>query len=231
MTYSTLSCDELVSACAESGNADAWQEFVRRFENLIGLVACRVARRYGENSSSVIQDLVQETYARICADNCRRLRNFNSYHQDSFFGMLKVTAANVAHDYFRARNSIKRGSGKVNSELDAPAVFSPDPHSFGPYDIERQILLQEIDRFLISISPDGRDREIFWLHYRQGFTANAIADMGVYGLTSKGIESILHRLRSQVRGWLSDRAASTKTRSGAEGIRKEKAFYKGEEQL
>ncbi len=38
MIYSSLSCDELVRACAESGDAEAWQEFVCRFERLIGIV-------------------------------------------------------------------------------------------------------------------------------------------------------------------------------------------------
>src|SRR4051812_2099089 len=100
MIYSSLSCDELVRACAESGDAEAWQEFVCRFERLIGIVVWRVARRHGENSGTVVEDLVQETYAKICDDDCRLLRGFKPHHQDAFFGMLKVTAANVARDYF-----------------------------------------------------------------------------------------------------------------------------------
>lgn len=100
MSYSSLSCDELVRACAESGNAEAWQEFVCRFEKHIKLVIWRVARRWGEDSPTVIQDLVQDTYVKVCADDCRFLRNFKPQHEDAFFGMLKVTAANVARDYF-----------------------------------------------------------------------------------------------------------------------------------
>jgi RNA polymerase sigma-70 factor (ECF subfamily) len=230
MIYSSLSCNELVRACSESENAEAWEEFVCRFGKFITVVLARVARRYGENSSSVIEDLVQETYAKVCNDNCRLLRDFEPQHQDAFFGMLKVTAANVAHDYFRSRRSYKRGSGKVESELDQAGGLPPDP-SFANQDrIEREILLQEIDRILISLMLGERDREIFWLHYRQGLTASAIAEIPGYGLTAKGVESILHRLRGQLRARLATTAALAGARSRAKGIPQENALSRGDEQ-
>jgi len=231
MIYRSLSCDELVHACAESGNAEAWQEFVCRFEKLISLVVWRIVRRYGEDNHAVVKDLVQEAYAKICDDDCRLLRDFKAHHEDAFFGMLKVTAANVAHDYVRARDCIKRGSGKADSELNEAEVFVPDPHHTGPDHIERQILLQEIDRILSTISSGERDREIFWLHYRQGLTASDIAKISSYGLTAKGVESILHRLRSQLRARLAEPAMRVgQPRSGAEGIQEEKTLFKEEGQ-
>jgi DNA-directed RNA polymerase specialized sigma24 family protein len=89
-------------------------------------------------------------------------------------------AANVAHDYFRARDCEKRGSGKVNSDLDEAHAASYS----APAQIEQQILLQEIDEALRDICSEQRDREIFWLHYRQGFTASAIAGTGNYDLSA-----------------------------------------------
>jgi len=230
MNYSSLSCDELVRACAESGNSEAWQEFVSRFERLISLVVWRVARRYGENDSSVIEDLVQDTYTKVCEDDCRVLRGFRSQHPDAFFGFIKVTAANVAHDYFRKSNAVKRGSGKVDADLEDAEGFTPNPHSAGPDLIERRILLREIDAVLSSISGE-RDREIFWLHYGQGLAASSIAEIPLYRLTVKGVESVLCRLRCEVRSRLAERPGIVvQPPPGNEGISPPKALSKGEGQ-
>jgi RNA polymerase sigma-70 factor (ECF subfamily) len=207
MYYSSLSPEELVRACAELGNAEAWEEFVRRFQKMIGTVVLRIARRYGESSGTIVDDLIQETYVKVCADNCRLLREFQPHHPDAFFGMLKVTAANVTHDYFRARRSSKRGSGLAESDLTAVESTVPDSRSAGASEIEREILLHEIDKVLTDASSasGSRDREIFWLYYRQGYTANAIAAIRCYQLTTKGVESIIFRLTRQVRVNLVDR--------------------------
>src|SRR5262249_18749443 len=101
MIYSSLSSDELVRACAESGNAEAWQEFICRFGPLINRIVMRVARRYGEARGEVIDELVQETYSKFCASDCRLVRNFEPRHQNAFYGLVKKVAANVVHDHFR----------------------------------------------------------------------------------------------------------------------------------
>jgi RNA polymerase sigma-70 factor (ECF subfamily) len=196
MNYSSLSCDQLIRACADSGNFEAWDEFLRRFGKQISLVIWRVARQYGEKNNAVVEDLRQEILKKLCEDDCRLLREFNPHHEDAFYGMLRVMAANVAHDYFRARDCEKRGSGRVNADLDdvyAPAAYAASAQ------IERQVLLLEIEETLRAVCPEQRDREIFWLHYRQGFTANAIAETGNYDLGAKGVETLLHRLRALLR--------------------------------
>lgn len=228
MDYSSLSCDELVRTCAESGNAEAWEEFVRRFERLIGLVIWGIVRRYGEKNNTIVKDLIQETFAKICDYDCRLLREFKPHHQDAFFGMLRVTAANVTRDHFRARNSSKRGSGKADSELKDPELLVT-PHS-GSDHIERRILLEEIDRMLRVVCSNERDREIFWLHHRQGFTASDIAKIGCYALSAKGVESILHRLKSQLRTRLVELAPTANVVSGTEGVQGGKSLSKGEGQ-
>ena len=111
MAYSSWSAEKLVQACLESGNTEAWEEFIHRFRKLIGYVILRIARSYGESSGALVDDLIQDTYLKICSDNCRLLRDFEPQHPDAFVGMLKVTAVNVTHDYFRARRAAKRGSG------------------------------------------------------------------------------------------------------------------------
>jgi RNA polymerase sigma-70 factor (ECF subfamily) len=45
-----------------------------------------------------------------------------------------------------------------------------------------------------------RDRALFWLYYRQGFTAEEIAGLSATGLTPKGVESALRRVATWLRG-------------------------------
>jgi RNA polymerase sigma factor (sigma-70 family) len=204
MSYSSLSAEELVRACAESGNTEAWEEFVRRFRLLIGSVVRRIARRYGEFGDTFVDDLIQDTYLKVCDDGRRMLRDFKPQHQDAFFGMLKVTAANLAHDHFRRKKAIIHGGGISEVDLADVEGFVPGSHSDGPAHIEREILLREIDEILRD-KTDARDREIFWLHYRLGFTAKAIAAIPCYKLTTKGVESALYRLTGYVRDYVVDK--------------------------
>jgi RNA polymerase sigma-70 factor (ECF subfamily) len=73
--------------------------------------------------------------------------------------------------------------------------------------MERTILLQEIDLHLarsISAEELPRSRLIFWLYYRSGLSASAIASLPSIGLTTKGVESALLRLTRLVRTALTD---------------------------
>jgi RNA polymerase sigma-70 factor, ECF subfamily len=233
MSYSSWSAEELVRACVEAGNSEAWNEFVCRFRKLIACVVLRIARKYGESSPAIVDDLVQDVYLKVCSDNCRLLREFEPQHPDAFFGMMRVVAVNVAHDHFRARRSGKRGSGIFDSDLAEVDAFVPDSHSAGPACIEREILLQEIDVVLSEIaSPTAaRDREIFWLYYRQGFTAKAIAAITTFNLTTKGVESILYRLTCFVRTRLAEKGPAIETaEEEPEGIRMPNTLNKGEGQ-
>jgi RNA polymerase sigma-70 factor (ECF subfamily) len=220
MDYSVLSTEELVKTCAESGNAQAWEEFVRRFHKVIASTVSRFARRNQETRPQVIVDLVQDTYLKILANDRRLLREFKSRHPDAFYGMLKVTAANVARDYFRARRDQKHGSGMAEQDLPAVEPFVPDRHGSGPSEMEREVLLGQINRVLVALSSPSadRDRNIFWLYYRQGFTAKAIADITSFELTTKGVESILFRLTRQVRAALVESAQPPCPPSPLEGI-------------
>lgn len=228
MDYTSFSCDELVRACATSKDPEAWEQFVCRFEKIIRVAVWRVAKRYGQNDSALIQDLIQDTFAKICGDDHRLLRDFKPNHQDAFLGMLSITAANVARDYFRAKNSGKRGAGKENIGLDEASVFVVGTH--GSDNLDRQILLQEVQGMLCSICSDERDREIFWLHYRHGLAASHIAKISQYNLTAKGVESILHRLRVQLRAKLAERPLGSPVRFQPEGVQDENALSQGEGQ-
>jgi RNA polymerase sigma-70 factor (ECF subfamily) len=63
--------------------------------------------------------------------------------------------------------------------------------------LENTILLSEIDQLLLQRGAgpaEEKDREIFWLYYRDGLTAKAIASKSRTKLTVKGVEGVIARL-------------------------------------
>src|SRR5882762_3456204 len=115
--YRTAPASDLIRACVD-GKAAAWQEFIRRFNRIIAITSYRAARRWGEDSPAVVDDLTQETYLKLCADDARVLREFDSPHPDAIFAFLRVVTANVANDYFKRVHAGKRGGNHVDEPLE-----------------------------------------------------------------------------------------------------------------
>jgi RNA polymerase sigma-70 factor (ECF subfamily) len=201
VNWTSLSCEELIRACIEDHATAAWEEFVRRFRPVIAGTIMRTVRRFGETAPELIDDLIQETYLKVCANRCRILREFQPESPDAIFGWLKTVAFSVAQDYFRGGLAAKRGAGKRESTLDVYAESALAGRDGLPQ-IERGILLRQIDENLDAACEPAtrdRDRQIFWLYYRHGMTARAIAAIPAIGLTQKGVESVIQRLTNHVR--------------------------------
>lgn len=202
--------EELLRACVDTGEESVWQEFVRRFHTLIAAVALRTARRWGETSPVAVEDLVQETFLKICADPKRMLAEFEARHPDAFYGYLKVITCNVVNDHYRARHAKKRDS-KREEPLRGSAADIPSKGTGSRDDIEKQVLLSQIDSLLAhhgATADSERDRTVFWLYYRQGLTAEAIAQLPGVGLTVKGVESLILRLTRMIREKLGEQRCS-----------------------
>ena len=210
-----LSAKELVQLCLDSQDKAeaeaAWTEFVRRFQPLIaGVVNKCVFRRFGPNPAPV-DDLVQDTYLKLCANNFKALRDFKFHHEDALFGFLKTVASHIVEDYFRVLRSQKRGS--VREEEDIDEVHPAAPSSTGAYQqAELEILKGEIEKCLAELAWEPnfvRDYAIFWLYYRYGFTAKAISQLPGIRLSLKGVESTLLRLARYIRARLGNGPAQS----------------------
>jgi DNA-directed RNA polymerase specialized sigma subunit len=62
--------------------------------------------------------------------------------------------------------------------------------------------LKEIDEHLrhCATGPDqDRDRMIFWLYFRQGMSTKEIASLPGVGLSTKGVGSVIERLKHSIR--------------------------------
>ena len=202
--YTAVPPSALIRACVD-GKAAAWQEFIRRFNRIIAITSYRAARRWGGESPEVVDDLTQETYLKLCADDARVLREFDSPYQDAIFAFLKVVTANVANDYFKRRHASKRGGRQADEPIEEAERTGSTAGPSNAASIERDVLLNEVDACLWAVAPAEtreRDRTIFWLYYRQGLTAKEIVALPSIDLSLKGVESTLHRLTQLVRAQL-----------------------------
>ncbi len=223
MNYSELNPIELVLTCLRTGEEPAWSEFIRRFQPLIASVVIRTSRRWDQTSPELVDDLVQETYLKICINRAELLKNFQPTHPDAIFGFIKVFTANLVHDHFKAIHSQKRGGGVVTEAADDRTTLTAQGSCSDLGSIERAALLGEIDACLRE-GDDGpnasRDRRIFWLYYRVGLPASAIAALPAMGLSTKGVESTILRMTRLVRRKLVSTGGSSKSESiPGEGIR------------
>ena len=211
-----LPAQELLQLCLQSGDQATWLEFVRRFQPLLAGVIIKSIRRWTNPTPALVDDLVQDTYLKLCANNFRALREFDCKHENALFGFLKVVASNVVQDHFRSSYSQKRGSGKEDEELDKIQVSTPSS-SFSE-NAERNILIGEIRQCLESHAAEPnftRDCTIFWLYYQQGLTAKAISELPAIGLTVKGVESTLLRLTRLLKEKMNARPGRTTASGGA----------------
>src|SRR5712671_396905 len=148
-----LSVKELVSYCLNSRDEAAWNEFVRRFQPLIAGVISRCVLRRGSRKPAPIDDLIQDTYLKLCTNNFKALRNFDFQHDNALFGFLKVVASHVVEDYFRMQNSQKHGSGQEEDDIDESRMRMPSSsHSTQP--AELAILIAQIERCLAKLASE-----------------------------------------------------------------------------
>jgi len=162
----------------------------------------RTASLWGEPSRSLVEDLVQITYLKLWEDGCRLLREFAIQHPEAILGYLKKTAANATHDYFKHGRSQSSGgdnahvsTSDVDPEAGKEVHGSEEKIAFG-------VFLNEIDEHLkhCLTGPDRqRDRMIFWLYFRQGMSTKEIASLPTIGLSTKGVGSVIERLKHGIR--------------------------------
>jgi RNA polymerase sigma-70 factor, ECF subfamily len=180
---------ELLHKCLGSDDQERWEQFVCRTQPLIANVIINTLRRWREPTPSLVDDLIQETYLKLFANDRKALRAIKNEYENTIFGYLKVVASNVTRDHFR------HAGNKVSEvELIEPVV-PPSPDGFDRIEFAR--LKDKIQEHLQSLSSSdtySRDISIFWLYYEQGYSAKEISLLPSVGLTVKGVESTLQRL-------------------------------------
>jgi RNA polymerase sigma-70 factor (ECF subfamily) len=182
----------LLATQDEALRAELWFGFWRRFQPIIALtIRRRIFRRTRWADHALVDDLVQNTFMKICKDDFKVLRTFEFRHEKALRAFLRVIAANIVEDYFR-------GEKIVVVPLDP---LQPEPSNFSDL-IHRRNQIQKVEDCLQQLADKpnfARDYKIFWLHNRDGVTAQEISQLPDIGFnTVKGVESALLRLNRWV---------------------------------
>lgn len=214
-----LSPPELVALLGATNSVDAWEEFVRRFHSFLCGVAVAACRRFGIDPAEMVEDLVQETYVRLCANDNEVLRRFEP--TGSVHAYLRVIAVNLAVDTIRARYRTKRGGG-VRGPAIEEADWAASDGGASAAATEREALVKQIDdvfRSRLTGPTAARDRSIFWLYYRSGMRASAIARVPGIGLGVSGVESVIYRLTAFLREIVAQPKGNQEQKSLSKGRR------------
>lgn len=204
-----------MAACLKHHSTALWREAIVVFRQVIIGTVIKVLRRYGEVDPAGAEDIIQEVYLRLCNQDYRVLRECRIAEPLSLFGLVQAVATTTVLDHYRTSVAKKRGGGRTLLQIDSPSAECPDPGAHGS--AERLILIREIDQHLNHIvsrisntTERARDRQMFWLYYRQGLTSKEIAALPAMGLTQKGVESVIRRLTVELREVMGESAADPK---------------------
>ncbi len=202
--YDNRNILEALRDCLKSGRSDSWEAFVALAHPVIASAVFRAIRRWGRDLS-MADDLIQDTYARICAANGRVLRNFRGTEPAALHTYLRVIAGSVAADRFRAEHIHPSSLDDPDS---SPAVTDDRPAR----EIERKLLLDHVEKCLAG--QKKRDRWIFWLYHRHGWSPQAISALPAMNIGRSGVETLLYRLTQTVAECMKSRGHF---RAGLEG--------------
>lgn len=190
-----VSIRELLNLCLSSDDQGLWQDFVRRTQPLIASVIINTIRRWQEPASSLVDDLIQNTYLKLFANDRKALRSIKNEYENTIFGYLKVVASNVVRDHFR------RPESRVEEVELADPVLPPTPDGMDRIEFTRMKEQFQGRLEKLASSPTyQRDVAIFWFYYEQGYTAKEISLLPNVNLTVKGTEAVLKRLTDFLRG-------------------------------
>ena len=151
---------------------------------------------------SLVEDLTQTTFLKLWEGGRLLLRDFAVQRPEAVLGYLKRIAANATHDHFKHGHSQASGGDNPHvSTSDVDPEAGTEIHG-NQEKINLEILLKEIDEHLqrcLTGTDQQRDRLIFWLYFRQGMSTKEIASLPTIGLGTKGVGSVLERLKHSVR--------------------------------
>jgi len=210
MDFGSLTIRELLKACLDTEDESAWAEFLRRIQTLVASVIFRTLD--SQVGRSTVDDLVQNTWLKLFANNREPLRRIRGDHDNSIFAFVKTVAYNVAQDYIRSL----RPTDLAESIDDPHFVELPNDDYKADFGDAR---IEDVERCLKELSHEPnfeRDHNIFWLHYRQGYTAKEIAQLpcireGKKPLEEKGVEAVLYRLKVYLQNRLGGGGKPTST--------------------
>lgn len=169
MNHATQMTDlDLFGACVALDRA-AQGEFTRRFRSDIGRWIRQTAWRRGRGLPAAdVEDLAQDVFTRLLADDCRRIAQFDGRNGCQPRSWLRVVTQRLT------LNHLRRRSNWTTSLDDAPPVVDP-----GPDPVERMLARADgcrrarLQAAVDALSP--ADRALLTMYLEQGLSAPDIA--------------------------------------------------------
>lgn len=161
------------------------------------------AGKYGGYCTAVARNILGN---REDADECVNdtyLRVWNTippYRPNLLSAFLGKLVRNISLDRYRRNAAGKRGGGELPAVLDELAELIPGGENVEKQ-VDRQVLLSEINVFLNTLPPDKRG--IFIRRYWYTESVSAIARR--YNMKDGAVSMTLNRLRSKLRSYLAER--------------------------
>jgi RNA polymerase sigma-70 factor (ECF subfamily) len=181
---------KMLERCLDGAGPARWEPFIEEAQPVISSGVLRSLSRGSSLNRDLADDLVQDCFLKLCANDFRVLRNFRSGDANALRAYLRAIAASVVADHFRRRES----KPTIDLEEVASVLSSPDPAT---EDLERNMLLERVEKCLST--HDVRSRRIFWLYHRQGLTPRSISILPEVQMGISGVETALYRLTVAVR--------------------------------
>ena len=179
--------DETLAKQAQSGDLDAYDEIVLRYQKRLWGLLFKFCPDRAE-----LEDLVQNVFIKA-------YQNIDQWRPSgSFKNWLMRVAVNTGYDYFRQRKcepiAVAQRSAR-DSEIDPLTLLaeqvSPD---------SRHPNAELIDLLLAKLKPE--DRMLVTLYYYQGYTLPEIGDRLDWGLSKAKVKC--HRARKKLEVLLSE---------------------------
>jgi RNA polymerase sigma factor (sigma-70 family) len=181
-----------------------WERFVQRYGTFLARCVRRAFRAADELClEEDVEDIVQNLYTRLLADEGHRLKNFRGTTEEELFGYLRRTATRLSIDVQRRARAVKRGGGvsmKVVRDLEAQGKTSLE----GRPSPEERLLAQESCRLAIREALPSRpswarrDLKILRLSLIEGRTSREISQAWGGTLHPSSVDSSMHRMRQRL---------------------------------
>jgi RNA polymerase sigma factor (sigma-70 family) len=190
----------------------AWHEFIGRFECILVKAIRLTYRRYApvrRLTHEDVLDLVQQIFLKLSENDYRALRELKCNKEGSVRLFLYAVAANMALDYLRAtqvagRSATARSLSEPKHEEEWKGTKGERLYAKDSNPEELYLYKELIEQVLAVVDRESdqrnraRNRKIFIMALRDGYTRSEIAAQTGIDLKRPGINSFLKRIKKKI---------------------------------
>lgn len=189
----TMDDRQLLKACID-GNAQAQEQLVRQFSNLIHDTLCRTSRAKNSHlSRQDLEDLHSTVFVQLFEHGCRKLRQYKGKNGCSLASWIRMITVRAMLDHLRkTRDALSRPERMLPLEvIPELAVSSPSAHNELEKDEQQKILEAAIEKL------SARDKLMIRMHCIEGCSLEKMA--ALLKVSENNVHSVKHRAVERIR--------------------------------